>query len=599
MLAAVRQSLGFLTRRERIVYFVLVALRALSGLLDVLGIVLIGVLGGIAAGGIDPSAPPVTVAGFELPKLDAGGVLSLAIAVLVVFILKAAVAITLSRALTSFVAKVEANKAVRIAEHVLSSTLGEVQEYSKAELQWAVTSSTTFAFSRLLNNVSTLITETTLLLLVGVTLVIVDPVAAAAVTIYFALIIVIIQLGIGNTLRRAGQESADGAVKTNEALNDTLDSFREISVFSKSRLYLERIRTARTRVADANGIMAFLGGMPRYVVETALILGVVIFIGVLFLNGQLVTGIVTIGVFLTGGVRIMASLLPLQAAVAEIKVNAEQALLARGFLERAHRAGPAPAIPDDLAVPDGPLAVDIAGATFTYPGNDAVTLDDVSIHLEPGEQVAFVGPSGAGKTTLVDLLLGLIEPDSGTVLIGGLEPKILRLARPGVIAYVPQKPGLVTGSIGENIALGVDPLEIDYDRVAEVVESAHLSEFIASLPEGIHTSVGKQANALSGGQVQRLGLARALYPRPRLLILDEATSALDAGSEATVSESLDQLRGEVTVVVIAHRLSTVQHADQVHVVEGGRLTASGTFVALRKSVPMIADYVKLMSFDEA
>jgi ATP-binding cassette subfamily C protein len=139
--------------------------------------------------------------------------------------------------------------------------------------------------------------------------------------------------------------------------------------------------------------------------------------------------------------------------------------------------------------------------------------------------------------------------------------------------------------------------EIDHDLLERSIEAAYLTDFIATLPDGIETSVGAQVDALSGGQIQRIGLARALYARPRLLILDEATSGLDAGSEAFIAQSLAKLHGDVTVVVIAHRLSTVQHADQVHVIQDGRVTASGKFAALRKSVPMVAEYVKLMSFE--
>jgi ABC-type multidrug transport system fused ATPase/permease subunit len=163
---------------------------------------------------------------------------------------------------------------------------------------------------------------------------------------------------------------------------------------------------------------------------------------------------------------------------------------------------------------------------------------------------------------------------------------------------VPQSPGIVTGSIAENVALGTKLEDIDEVRVRQALEAANLTEYVDSLPEGIHSSVGNQSDALSGGQIQRLGLARALYGKPRLVVLDEATSALDASSEAFISSSLKNLGEDVTVIIIAHRLSTVQHSDVVYVVEDGGITASGSFMHLRKTVPMVAEYVKLMSFEE-
>jgi ATP-binding cassette subfamily C protein len=214
-----------------------------------------------------------------------------------------------------------------------------------------------------------------------------------------------------------------------------------------------------------------------------------------------------------------------------------------------------------------------------------------------GSTVAIVGPSGAGKTTLVDLMLGLYEPLEGTVLINGLSPQDVRAQFPGSFAYVPQKPGLVSGSIADNIALGFVSGDIDEERVWESLRKAQLASLVEQLPDGIHSSLGAHSDALSGGQIQRLGLARALYSSPRLIVLDEATSALDAATEASITEAIANLGSETTVIVIAHRLSTIQKSDAVHVMDDGQIVASGTFSEVRKKVPMIEEYVKLMSFD--
>jgi ABC-type multidrug transport system fused ATPase/permease subunit len=289
-----------------------------------------------------------------------------------------------------------------------------------------------------------------------------------------------------------------------------------------------------------------------------------------------------------------------------MKQNVEQAELAQRLIVEAkdshdaEAASLAAAPKTDVIVPapvGQGLSIEIAGANYRYPGDDHDTLHGISLKVAPGAHVAIIGPSGAGKTTLVDLILGLVHPDSGTVRIGGIEPNELRKIRPGAVSYVPQKPGMVSGTIAENIALGVKPDEIDSVLLQKVIDDAYLRDFIDALPEGVETSVGKQVDSLSGGQIQRIGLARALYAQPQLLILDEATSGLDAGSEAFVSATLAKLQGQVTVIVIAHRLSTVQHSDIVHVMENGRITASDSFKRLQATVPMVAEYVKLMSFD--
>lgn len=602
MFAAVKQSLHFMSRKEKWIFFILVGIRALSGLLDVLGIALIGLLAGLAASNLDPGKPLV-ILGFTLPMVSQETLVLLVVAVLVVFALKAVVAVSLGKLISTFLAKIESEKAVEIAKYLFSGNLGTLQKLNKGEIVWAVMGSVSFAFSGLLSSVSTFIAEGVLLVLVAGTFFAVDPIATLFVFAYFGIIILTIQLIIGHALKKAGNDSAEGNMQSLVVLDDVVGAFREIVIFDKKEYFIEKFRNARFRLASSIGTMTFLGGMPRYVVETALMLGVVIFVGYQFVTGQLASGLVTVGVFLTGGVRIMASLLPLQNAVATVKNQVEQSKLARELmaesesqttpkLEKAHEL-----TKDSEAT--GSLEVSLQDVVFTYPGASTPALNKVSLEIHAGQHVAFIGPSGAGKTTIVDMILGLIDPTSGSISVGNGTITHQELIKNGLISYVPQNPGIVSGSIAENVALGTDKSAIDETRVVAALETAHLADFISGLPEGIWTSVGSQADALSGGQIQRLGLARALYGQPKLIVLDEATSALDASSEAFISSSLKDLGDDVTVIVIAHRLSTVQHSDVVFVVENGSITASGTFMHLRKTVPMVAEYVKLMSFEKS
>ncbi len=607
MLASVRRALSFLSTRERGVFFTLLIGRALTGLLDIVGIALIGFVTSLAAVRLTSKsgAQPPTVLGFRLPTVTNSELFWLVVLVLAVFVVKALIAITLTRGLAHYVARIEARNAYDLAEYLLKEDLDSIKRFSKAEIQYAVTGGASYAFTGLLNNVATIASEGFLLLVIGATFFVVNPVIAIFAIVYFGLVVLIIQVFIARSLRKAGRGAVSGTVDTINALSDTLDTFREIAVLQKQDLFINRIRHARSALAASDATRTFIAGMPRYVIETSLMLGVVAIVGYEFLSNELATGLVVVGIFLTGGVRMMASLLPFQSAFANIKQNAEQAepaldLLAEARVRRADRAksalsaGPPPHIEVRSA-----LSLALSKASYRYPGDEHDTLHSVDLAIEPGSYVALIGPSGAGKTTTVDLILGLVSPDSGEVRIGGYEPALLRAGAAGVVSYVPQKPGLVSGSIAENIALGLAGDDIDFARVDEVIDAAYLREFVDSLPDGVNTSVGKQVDALSGGQIQRIGVARALYPRPRLLILDEATSGLDAGSEAFISASLLKLHGEVTVMVIAHRLSTVQHADEVFVLEGGRITARGDFKTVRKTVPMVAEYVKLMSFEDA
>jgi ATP-binding cassette subfamily C protein len=241
--------------------------------------------------------------------------------------------------------------------------------------------------------------------------------------------------------------------------------------------------------------------------------------------------------------------------------------------------------------------VALKDVSFTYNGADSGTLFKISVNIPPGSQAAFIGSSGAGKSTIADLILGLLRPSEGTVLIDGINPIELIEAHPGVLGYVPQKPGMISGTISQNIAMGVPEGDMDQERLRQAISDAHLTEFISSLPGGLNTDLGKRKDELSGGQLQRIGLARALYTEPKLLVMDEATSALDAESENEINKALDEMRGKVTVILVAHRLNTIQRSNVVFLIEKGKIAATGTFLELLRENETVKNLAKLMAID--
>jgi ATP-binding cassette subfamily C protein len=246
-----------------------------------------------------------------------------------------------------------------------------------------------------------------------------------------------------------------------------------------------------------------------------------------------------------------------------------------------------------------PVSVKAQAVSFRYSGAERSAVNAVSFEINAGQQAAFIGPSGAGKSTIADLILGLVQPTEGEILLGGIKPESWIQNNPGLIAYVPQRPGMVSGTIAENIALGVRAQDIDSERLDRAIRDSHLHETLAALKFGIDTDLGNRKDNLSGGQLQRIGLARALYTQPKLLVMDEATSALDAESENEINKALDEMRGKVTVVLIAHRLNTVQRADQVFLIEKGKLMDSGTFPDLMKKNPSVKRLAKLMEINRS
>jgi ABC-type multidrug transport system fused ATPase/permease subunit len=221
-------------------------------------------------------------------------------------------------------------------------------------------------------------------------------------------------------------------------------------------------------------------------------------------------------------------------------------------------------------------------------------LNDVNVQVAFGDVIAIVGPSGAGKTTFVDTLLGIIQPTSGHVHVSNLEPLEAIQKWPGAMAYVPQDVNLIDGTILDNLIVGFDEENVQMNLINDALEIAQLKDFVEKLPNGIRTQIGENGTKLSGGQRQRIGIARALLTKPLLLVLDEATSSLDAETELAISKAIAELKGNVTVFIIAHRLSTVRDANQVIYIEDGEILSSGSFDAVRKSVPNFDKQAKLM-----
>ena len=588
--------------KERAKYIVFLCLRSFVALFDLLGILAIGFLATSIALFItlgSDSSRVIEFGGLTIPAVTAQTLPVVAVLILGLFFSKAVISILLTRQLAYFLARVEARAARTVADRAFGSGLGEARLHSREEIYFAVQAGSPAAFNSVLNAIGTIVAEGLLFILVIGSFLAVDPLSALGALVYFVLIAAVIQLFIGNLMQKAATRATEGAVAANTAIGDLSEVLREATIFGKKAFFFDKIHAARIRTAGSTASQITLGGMPRYIVETALIIAVALFVLWQSASGDLVKAAGTLGIFLSGGLRLTASLLPLQGALLSIKKSIPVAEKALKFLTP--RAGLGTQVPSDssdsLSFHES-VTVELRNVSFDYPDSETQTLIGVEMKIQAGQQVALIGPSGAGKSTLAELILGLLKPTSGDLLIDGEDPEQVIAKNPGRLGYVPQRPGMISGTVAENIALGVPAGQVDQSRLGEAIDAAHLKKVLGQLPEGVDTNLGKRRDELSGGQLQRIGLARALYSRPGLLVMDEATSALDADSENEINKALDEMRGNVTVVLIAHRLNTVQRSDVVFLVEEGRVAASGTFPELLRSNSTVQHLAKLMSIDD-
>jgi ABC-type multidrug transport system fused ATPase/permease subunit len=433
----------------------------------------------------------------------------------------------------------------------------------------------------------TLASEGAILAGVGVTLALVQPVLAAGVLVFMGLVGTGLLVVLAPAARRVGHEETVESMRAQQALQESMGGIKAIKANELTSKFLESFSVRRDALASVRRRKVFLLRLPVFYLESALFLGLGVLAVVVFHTAS--RDIVPIlGLLVAAAFRMLPSVSRILGTITAVR-NAESPL---GFIER-DLAGP----PVQTTTSEGPhVSLDeelsVRRVGFRYPGAARDALAAIGVDIAAGESIGLVGSSGSGKTTFVDIILGLLEPTEGELLVDGQVLTAERL--PGwrrTIGYVPQDVFLVDGSIRENIVFG---RQVDDDgRLVEAVKLAQLDTVVADLPEGLETFVGERGVRLSGGQRQRIGIARALYNRPSLLILDEATSALDTKTEAAITESIEALRGRTTTIVIAHRLSTVQHCDRIIHLDEGRIKAVGTFDELRREGTAFAELVRL------
>lgn len=510
------------------------------------------------------------------------------------FATKAVAAILLTRALGRKIALIEARGARTISKKLLGGNLSQSKLHSREEILFAVQNGSPAAFNGVLNNVATLVAEGFLFLSLIATFVSVNWVATIGLIIYFGLIAFAMHYLIGSKSQRASEIISAKTMEANKYLGDILSAFRELAVLGKREEYFDQIYSARKATALSVGDQMYLAGMPRYIVETALLLGVLIFGLFQSQSNDLVATATTLGIFLTGGLRIVAAMLPLQNAAVSLKETLSPAQAALDALDLevfGDKYLGEQSSHDDR----GAISIDLDNVTVAYPGSDFVALGPMSLRVSPGSQVAVIGASGAGKSTLADVIVGLLPPSSGFAKLQDASAEEFIAVHPGSVAYVPQEPGRLSGTIARNVAVGVKDDEVVSQALDDALTAANLQELVRSLPDGVNTDLGKQGDSLSGGQLQRIGLARALYSKPGLLVMDEATSSLDAITEHEIGLALERLRGKTTVILIAHRLNTVKNADEVIFLEQGLVKDRGPFRELQKRLPEVALAASLMS----
>lgn len=595
------RSIHLLNKKDRRKIGFVVLIQVGMGGIDLLAIGLISILGSLAVSGISSRQPGNRV--YEVLKLlnleastfqnQAAILASVATFLLIA---RTVLSVFFTRKIMFFLSRRGAAISSDLVRKLLNQTLLFVQGKTSQHTLYALTSGVSSITLGIIGTAVAIVSDFSLLLILMTGVFVINAQIATGMVLVFGMIGFSLYKLMHGRAKLLGQQQADLEIASNEKIIEVLGSYREAIVRNRRGYYANQIGELRFRLADTQAELAFMPNISKYVIESTVVLGALAISAIQFILQDAGQAVATLAVLLASGTRIAPAALRLQQGSIQIRSTIGVATPTLDLIESLGDYHPSTLKESEIKFVhegfEGSIVVN--RVNFSYPGRNTPAINNVSFEVEAGQVLALVGSSGAGKTTVVDTLLGVLVPDSGLVSISKLSPLEAASKWPGAISYVPQDVMIINGSIRENIALGY-PIDLATDeRVSQALKLAQLEDFVADLSDGLDTYVGERGAKLSGGQRQRLGIARALFSKPKLLVLDEATSALDGNTEALIAKSISELASDVTVIIIAHRLSTIKSVDKIAYLEAGMIKQIGSFEEIRGAIPDFDKQASLM-----
>jgi ATP-binding cassette, subfamily B, bacterial PglK len=437
----------------------------------------------------------------------------------------------------------------------------------------------------------------TIVLLFAV-LAVAQPATALITIVYLGIVGGVLSLLIGPKALQASRVNLHYGHRVSILIIEIIDALKELTLRGRLGDASHEVDERRKHAVQARANSSFLAVVPRYAFEGALIGGFVLVGFFTFLADGMEAAIAAIALFAAAGFRLVPAISGLQSSMLTATASVPWTLEVISDIRAMEAAAVEPhEAADAVALPSAPTTLTVRGVGFHYPNTTRQVLEGLDLEIPFGSSLGIVGPSGAGKSTLIDLLLGLSTPTRGEIAIDDLPLRDVVHTWRSRVGYVPQRVALFDGTIAQNVALTWGD-DYDRDRVVIALERAQLASLVASREQGIDERIGERGGWLSGGQQQRLGIARALYADPLVLVFDEATSSLDTKTEDDVVQAIKALHGDVTVIAVAHRISTIKDYDQICYLDQGRILGKGPFLQLAASLPQFGLQVQLAGLSE-
>ena len=584
----IKKVLLLLDKKDRFKLILVLIINTFLAFLDLFGVALIGITSAILIRGLQGLAAGDQVTSFlELLNLDGLPQRSLLILLcgtaIFFFILKTILSVYFLRRTLRYMSIRNAQISSSLVSKMLNRPVEKIFNKSIQHQIYNVTSGVERLVGGAVTNLVVIASDLVLLLVILIGLMLVDPVTSIATFFVFTGIGFLLYFLLHKRVAILNNKFTYDSIYFSQKVSEGINSFRDLFIKGGREFYVNEIRKTKMRLASYDAEVKFLPNISKYTIEISVILGIAVVAGIQFYLFDSNRAIAVISVFLAASTRIAPAIIRLQQNVITVKASLSGAKPTFELIDELNGVEELERIETVISTNHTDFAprVKLSNLKFTYSDATENTIQDISLEISEGKFIAFVGPSGGGKSTLIDLILGLLEPSSGSITISGLTPVDAIKKWPGSIGYVPQDVFIENSTVKENICLGFNPESVSDDLVWQALQLADLSDFVKGLEGQLSYRISDAGKNLSGGQRQRLGIARALLTKPKIVIFDEATSALDAETENRVSESILKLTGECTVIFIAHRLSVVRSADMIYYIDKGKIISQGTFEELR------------------
>jgi ATP-binding cassette subfamily C protein len=592
-----RQILTILNQNEKrkLKYFAF--LQISLSLMDLVGVALIGIIVAISTSNLRGLNQPEILEKIPLFSALTFNLQVLLLSILALFFLigRTVLSIIITKRIFVFFSNKSSEMTTKLLKAIFSRPINILNRSNTSEYVYLLTRGTESLTMNVLATSTVLIADASILFAIFVGLLILDPIVALFSSLIFGVLILILGKYLQSSVSRLGAHAADAIIKSDSYIREAILSYREIIVRNRESFYLSRINGIRTAYSTTTAKIEILPFISKYVIESVIIVGsmMIAFLQLLLYDAN--KAITMLAIFLAAGSRVAPSILRAQQSLLLIKSGLAKSTSTLEALTSLAVENNTKSLETSTIQNPGEFkaGVEISKLNFAYSNSSTHVIKDFSVKIPPGSKVAIIGASGAGKSTLIDLLLGLLEPESGSIKISGLDPREAISIYPGAVAYVPQEIYLHEGTVKENVALGFEPDEIDDEKIWKVLQTAQATSFVSQLPSTLNELIGENGNNFSGGERQRLGIARALYTNPRLLLLDEATSALDEVTQTLISNALKTFQNtETTLIIAAHRLSTISDSDFLIYLKGSGEIEIGSFEDLISKYPEIVNELK-------